>query len=134
LGHAVVRALGRFEVRGVEVASLHSPASLRTMACDTLLISGGWSPAIHAGLSEGGVSTYLSQATGFGVGPQPAWRALCGAASGIFELGEVLADGHRAGVNAVRALGFSTDLARAPVGQGDMPPCLFAYWRAPSKP
>jgi heterotetrameric sarcosine oxidase alpha subunit len=133
LGHAVVRALGQFQVRGVEVASLHAPAPLRTIACDTLLISGGWSPAIHAGLSEGGTSTYLPQANGFGAGAQPSWRALCGAANGIFELSEVLADGHRAGVHAVRALGFSTDLARAHVGQGDAAPHMFAYWRAPTK-
>ncbi len=131
-GHAVMRALGRFEVRGVQVASLHARAPLRTIACDTLLISGGWSPAIHAGLYEGGTSTYLPQAIGFGAGPQPGWRTLCGAANGVLELGEVLADGHRAGVHAVRSLGLSTDLARAPVGQGDTPPhlsCLLASHR-----
>jgi heterotetrameric sarcosine oxidase alpha subunit len=133
VGHAVVRALGRFQVRGVEVASLHARAPLRTMACDTLLISGGWSPAIHAGLSEGGASTYLPQANGFGAGPQPSWRTLCGAANGIFELGGVLADGYRAGVHAVNSLGFSTGSARAPVGQGDAPPYVVAYWRAPTK-
>jgi heterotetrameric sarcosine oxidase alpha subunit len=131
--HAVVRALGRFEVCGVQVAPLHARAPLRTLSCDTLLISGGWSPAIHAGLSEGGTSTYLPQANGFGAGPQPSWRALCGAANGVFELGEVLADGHRAGVQAVRSLGFAADSAQAPVGQGDSAPQLFAYWRAPSK-
>jgi heterotetrameric sarcosine oxidase alpha subunit len=133
VGHAVVRALGGFEVRGVRVASLHAHAPLRTMACDTLLISGGWSPAIHAGLSEGGTSTYMPQVNGFGAGPQPSWRALCGAANGIFELGEVLADGHRAGVHAVRSLGFSADLAHVPVGQGDTPPYEVPYWRAPTK-
>jgi sarcosine oxidase subunit alpha len=133
MGHEVVRAFGRFEVRGVEVTSLHARAPSRTIACDTLLISGGWSPATHAGLSEGGTSTYLPQATGFGAGSQPSWRALCGAANGIFELSEVLADGHRAGVHAVRSLGFSTDLARAPMGQGDSSPHVFGYWRAPAK-
>jgi sarcosine oxidase subunit alpha len=132
-GHAVVRTLGRFEVRGVEVTSLHARAPLRTITCDTLLISGGWSPATHAGLSEGGTSTYLPQATGFGAGPQPNWRALCGAANGIFELGEVLADGHQAGLRAVRSVGLCADSARAPVGQGDAPPHVSAYWRAPAK-
>jgi heterotetrameric sarcosine oxidase alpha subunit len=134
MGHAVVRALGGSEVRGVQVASLDARAPLRTIACDALLISGGWSPATHAGLNEGGTSTYLPQVTGFGAGPQPGWRALCGAANGIFELGEVLADGHRAGVNAARSLGLSTDSARAPIGQGDSPPHLVAYWRALAKP
>lgn len=133
MGHAVIRALGGFEVRGVQIAPLQTRAPVRTLACDTLLISGGWSPAIHAGLSEGGASTYLPQATGFGAGPQPSWRTLCGAANSVFELGEVLADGHRAGVHAVRSLGLSTDLARAPVGQGDTPPHLIAYWRSPAK-
>ena len=133
VGHAVVRTLGRFQVRGVQVTSVQTRAPVRTLACDTLLISGGWSPAIHAGLTEGGASTYLPQANGFGAGPQPSWRILCGAANGIFELGEVLADGHRAGVHAVRSLGFSTDSVPAPVGQGDAPPHLLAYWRTPAK-
>jgi heterotetrameric sarcosine oxidase alpha subunit len=133
VGHAVVRALGRFEVRGVEISPLHARAPVRTMACDTLLISGGWSPAIHAGLSEGGTSTYLPQVNGFGAGPQPNWRTLCGAANGFFELGEVLSDGHRAGLHSVRSLGFSTDSASAPMGQGDAPPHLSAYWRTPAR-
>ena len=133
VGHAVVRTLGRFEVRGVEVISLDARTPARTIDCDTLLLSGGWSPAIHAGLSEGGASTYLPQANGFGAGPQPSWRTLCGAANGIFELGEVLADGHRAGVHAMRSLGFSTDAPRAPVGRGDGAPHLSAYWRTPAK-
>jgi heterotetrameric sarcosine oxidase alpha subunit len=131
-GHVVVRTLGRSEVRGVEVASLDTRARLRTIACDAVLMSGGWSPAIHAGLTEGGTSTYLPQAIGFGAGAQPHGRTLCGAANGVFELGEVLADGHRAGVDAVRSLGFSTEAARAPVGQGDSAPHLFAFWRAPA--
>ena len=133
VGHAVVRALGRFEVRGVQVASLHTRTPLRMMACDTLLISGGWSPAIHAGLSEGGTSTYLPQVNGFGAGPQPSWRTLCGAANGIFELGEVLADGHQAGEHAARSVGLAVDSTRAPVGEGDAPPHLFAYWRTRTK-
>jgi methylglutamate dehydrogenase subunit C len=132
VGHAVLRTLGRFQVRGVQVASLEPRARVRTVACDTVLVSGGWSPAIHAGLSEGGTSTYLPQANGFAAGPQPSWRALCGAANGIFELGEVLADGHRAGAHAALSLGFSFDSARAPVGQGDASPHLYAYWRAPT--
>ena len=36
-------------------------------------------------------------------------------------------------MQAVRSLGFAADLAQAPVGQGDSPPHLFAYWRAPAK-
>jgi heterotetrameric sarcosine oxidase alpha subunit len=132
--HTVVRTIGRLEVRGVKVASLHSSAGLRNIACDTLLISGGWSPAIHAGLSEGGSSTYLPQAHGFGAGVQPSWRTLCGAAKGIFELGEVLVDGHTAGVNAARSFGASPDSNRAPVGRGDMAPNVLAYWRSPAEP
>ena len=130
--HTVVRTLGGFEIRGVQVASLHSSTQLRTIACDTLLISGGWSPAIHAGLSEGGTNTYLPEANAFGAGLQSTWRTLCGAAKGIFELGAVLIDGHNAGVNAACSLGASPDLPRAPLGRGDMTPNVLAYWRAPA--
>jgi glycine cleavage system aminomethyltransferase T len=117
----------------VEVTSLGGPAPSRMIGCDTLLMSGGWSPNIHAGSTEGGTRRYLGNASAFVAGPQPAWRTLCGASNGIFELGEVLRDGHKAGVNAARALGFPGTSQSAPLGYGDASPDVVAYWRTPCR-
>ena len=132
MGHTVVRAVGWRQLSGVQVSTLDSASNLRVIACDTLLMSGGWSPAIHAGLSEGGSTTYVSAAVGFGAGAQPGWRRLCGAADGIVELGEVLADGHAAGVAAAQAAVGGSQVSIAPVGMGDGAPNVQPYWRAPA--
>jgi sarcosine oxidase subunit alpha len=48
-GHAVIAALGGRGVTGARIAPLAAPADARTVACDTILVSGGWSPAVGAG-------------------------------------------------------------------------------------
>jgi heterotetrameric sarcosine oxidase alpha subunit len=133
MGHAVVAALGWLEVRGAKILPLGGPgASARTIPCDAVLMSGGWSPAIHAGLQEGGASTYVAGLTAFTAGEQPERRVLCGAARGVFELGEALADGHAAGGAAARAAAATADSGEAPLGSGDGPPSLLPFWRSPA--
>jgi len=134
MGHAVVRALGRLDVRGAKILRLGPDAETRTIPCDALLMSGGWSPMVHAGLQEGGTPIYVPRLTAFIAGEQPGWRTLCGAAGGALELGKALADGHAAGAAAARAAGAAADPGRAPSGSGDGPPALSAYWRAPAPP
>jgi sarcosine oxidase subunit alpha len=51
-GHTVVRALGGSAVRGVAVAPVGAARASRHIACDTLLVSGGWSPALRASVLQ----------------------------------------------------------------------------------
>jgi len=71
-GHAVLRAVGGSAVRAVQVAPVGSTRAPRHIACDAVLVSGGWSPALRA--------TVL----------QP-WQS-CGAAAGKLTLAAIVGD------------------------------------------
>ncbi|MGH8239528.1 MAG: 2Fe-2S iron-sulfur cluster-binding protein, partial [Steroidobacteraceae bacterium] len=108
-GHAVVSAVGGHIVRGARVTSLADATVERTIPCDALLVSGGWSPAIQAGLHEGGSTAFVPELAAFVASAQPSCRAACGAADGKLEIGAVLADGHAAGARAARLAGATRD-------------------------
>ena len=132
LGHAVLGTVGPRALAAVHVAPLTSPNSVRTLACDALFVSGGWSPSIHAGLQEGGAAAFLPQIDSFGAAAQPSWRRICGAANGKLELAEILRDGHAAGVAAAQAASLRADPGAPPVGRGDAAPNLESFWRSPA--
>jgi sarcosine oxidase subunit alpha len=132
LGHAVLGTVGKPILAGIQVAPLASPNAVRTFACDALLVSGGWTPSIHAGLHEGGVAEYAPAMASFGAGEQPSWRRGCGAANGKFELADVLLDGHTAGIAAAQAAGVRADAGPVPVGRADASPNLEPFWRCPA--
>jgi sarcosine oxidase subunit alpha len=134
-GHALLRAEGSPGVRAARIAPLASPADVRTIRCDAILVSGGWTPAVHLGLHEGGSRAYAAESAAFIAAHPPAQRASCGAANGVLELGAVLADAHAAGLSA--AAGFAGAAAggaraAAPVGHGDGAPRLAPFWRVPA--
>jgi sarcosine oxidase subunit alpha len=133
VGSAVVAAHGRLEVNGASVARRAAPDERRRIECDLLLVTGGWSPAVHAGLHEGGVRRYAGASAAFVADGQPGWRATTGAARGILELGAVVKDGHAAGALAAQACGAGAAPGIAPVAVGDCEPALEAFWRSPAR-
>ena len=134
LGHAVLGTSGRCAVAAVRIAPLSSPNAIRMIASDALLVSGGWSPSIHAGLHAGGAAEYLPQIASFTAGAQPSWRRGCGAANGKLELAEVLRDGHAAGAAAAQAANLAGAPGSAPIGSADPSPNLEPFWRSPAAP
>jgi sarcosine oxidase subunit alpha len=111
-GSVVVAALGAPELTAVRVADLATGMVTRRVACDALLVSGGWSPAVHAALQGGGEVQYREAAGAFVAAQAPAWQSSRGAAAGEFDLASVLADFH--------------------VGAADGPPRLQPFWRSPA--
>jgi len=136
MGHAALAAHGRLSVRGVSVAPLGDPGAKRVIQCDSVLVSGGWSPAIHPGLHEGGVRTFLPAAAAFVATGQPKWRAACGSCAGALELGAVLAEGFAAGEQAARNAAASqpsgVKMGELPTARGDASPYLVPFWRSPA--
>jgi sarcosine oxidase subunit alpha len=130
--HAVLAAHGGREVTGAVVAPLADPARPTTIACDAILMSGGWSPALHAGVQEGGQREFDPLAGGFVARGQPDWRLVTGAANGALELGAALADAHAAGERAARRAGAGGSAGRAPAGEGDAAPGWRPFWRSPA--
>jgi heterotetrameric sarcosine oxidase alpha subunit len=133
-GHAVLAAEGAFGVRAAAVAPLADPAHARRLECDAILVSGGWTPAVHAGLHEGGARRFVAEAQAFVAGSQPPWRRNAGAAAGAFDLAGALSDGRAAGERAAFDAGAAGAAGPVPVATGDPPPALAAFWRSPATP
>jgi sarcosine oxidase subunit alpha len=131
-GHAVLGTVGRTALAAVHVAPLADPNAARTLACDALLVSGGWSPSIHAALHEGGAVAYVPESASFNAAAQPSWRGVSGAANGKLELAEILNDGHAAGVAAAQTAGASSPAGPPPAGCADASPNLEPFWRCPA--
>src|SRR5690606_25380812 len=111
LGQAVTRALGRQRLSGIAVASFDAlkgaGESTRRIACDCLLVSGGWTPTVHLASQAGGAPRWDERLTAFLPGEaRQAWRA-AGACNGALAAAAALAEGAAAGVDAARACGFA---------------------------
>jgi sarcosine oxidase subunit alpha len=129
-GHAVLAAEGAPAVTACRVAPVADPAGARRIECDAILVSGGWSPAVHAALHEGGVRRFAADAQAFVADAQPAWRRVAGAAAGAADLAGALGDGHAAGERAARDVGAIGAAGAAHLAQGDPPPALAPFWRS----
>ncbi|MEI6458273.1 MAG: 2Fe-2S iron-sulfur cluster-binding protein [Pseudomonadota bacterium] len=131
-GSAILAAQGRVRVTGATVASLSAPGARRVIACDALLVSGGWGPAIHAALQEGGSKRYADALGAFVATDAPDWRATAGSADGAMELAGVLHSGVAAGVAAAAHAGHRGAMAATPAASGDPAPQLQPFWRSPA--
>jgi sarcosine oxidase subunit alpha len=132
VGHAVWSAEGFQQVRAARIGPLQRGRESRSIECDAILVSGGWTPATHAGLQQGGSSHYMAAIGAFVAGEQPGWRTAAGGANGELELTQVLRDGHGAGERAARACGAARSSGAAPVGRGDVAPSLVPFVRSPA--
>ncbi|MBS0388667.1 MAG: FAD-dependent oxidoreductase, partial [Proteobacteria bacterium] len=99
-GHAVSAAEGRSSVRAARVMPLDGSGQTRRIGCDTILVSGGWSSALHAGWHGGDARRYDAALGSFVPASPASGRMHAGGANGKFELGDALADGHAAGARA----------------------------------
>ena len=113
--HAFVRARGGKRVQAVELRSLSD--ARRRLDCDHLLLSGGFSPAVHLFSQTPGTLRYDARLACFV--PEATAQALecAGALRGLFSLEGALADGAAAASRVLRALGRAAaggDSAAAP--------------------
>ena len=136
LGHTVTVARGSPELRTVTVAAIGAPTQTRRIPADALLVSGGWSPYVYAGLQSGGRPRYRDDLAAFTAEDQPEWRMACGAAAGHTDLVAVIADAQATGQKlAEHARHTGTDIAATPVVlDADAPPALVPYFRSPATP
>ena len=131
-GHAVIAAEGGRAVRAARIAPLSGFGPARRVSCDTILVSGGWSPAVHAGLHGGGARQFEPTLGAFVPGAQPEWRSYAGSANGRLDLAAVLADAHAAGAHAALRAGAKGFPGAAPQGMGDAAPRLAPFARSPA--
>ncbi len=117
-GHVVVRARGARRVHAVDIAPYDGRAddtAIRTVPCDVVCLSGGYSPAVHLHSQARGKLRFDARIAAFVPdGTVRASRSV-GAANGTFGLGACLAEGYTGGAAAASAAGLGTP----------------AHWRAP---
>ena len=91
---------GKLRVTGIELEG-------RTLACDLVLMSGGWAPSVHLFSQSRGRLTWSDAARAFVPSASAERERSAGACRGVYGLAEALADGAAAGVAAATACGHA---------------------------
>jgi sarcosine oxidase subunit alpha len=110
-GSGVVAVLGGRQVRAALVAPLDSAGELidgepRSIACDLVCVSGGWSPAVHLFSQSGGRLAFDARLQAFVPGSSVQRERSAGACNGALALSDCIAQGLAAGAAAACAAGF----------------------------
>lgn len=104
-GHAAVgteggKALSAVKVQRFDTADGRLSGDTRTIQTDCLLMSGGWSPAIHLASQAGARPQWDADKQAF-LPPEPAGNWIgAGACTGSFSTVAAIAEGHAAGISA----------------------------------
>ncbi|HZA01598.1 MAG TPA: glycine cleavage T C-terminal barrel domain-containing protein, partial [Hyphomicrobiaceae bacterium] len=102
-GHTVVGSKGRKRVAGLIVAPIGPTGQVgtrRTLPCDCVGMSGGWTPAVHLFSQSRGKLRYEPGIDAFVPGTSAQAERSAGAANGTYELAACLAEGWAAGADA----------------------------------
>ncbi len=121
-GHAVVKAHGTKRINAVDVMRCENSVAhgaVARLACDLLCVSGGWSPVVHLFSQSKGRLRYDGNLTAFVPDVSMQNEESAGAARGIYNLADCIADGAAAGSRATAACGLNPPAAlpRHPVSQ-----------------
>ncbi|MDQ0475103.1 sarcosine oxidase subunit alpha family protein [Labrys wisconsinensis] len=126
LGAAITGTSGRLRVASVRVGRIDGGkvSGHETVACDLVLMSGGWTPSVHLFSQSRGKLAYDEASGNFLPGRSLDAERSAGACRGVFDFGEVIDDGFAAGHAAARAAGatggavktFDVDGATDPAG------------------
>ncbi|MEQ8710955.1 MAG: sarcosine oxidase subunit alpha [Rhodospirillales bacterium] len=136
-GSSIIGTAGRKSVIGVDVMAttpdgIGISGGVRRIDCDTVLMSGGWTPAIHLFSQSGGKLRYDSEQTCFL--PETFVQAcrVVGSANGTRVSADCLAEAAEAGHISAREAGFRARARKAPKGETVDPGGLQPAWVAPS--
>lgn len=126
-------ARGSRQVEAVDLRRRNNAGGPWREACDAVLVSGGWDPAVHLFAQSGGTLKYDPELAAFLADRHPLGCIVAGSATGTSTLHAAIADGQRAGAEALHRLGRS---ARAGAVDGlsltEYPPsAIMPWWTAP---
>jgi sarcosine oxidase subunit alpha len=102
-GHTVVGSTGRKRVSGLIVAPIEVDGRVgarRTLPCDCVGMSGGWTPAVHLFSQSRGKLRFDADLDAFVPGASVQAERSAGAAKGSYDLAQVLNEGWSAGADA----------------------------------
>jgi sarcosine oxidase subunit alpha len=125
-GGVVSRAHGRMGVHAVDVRT--QTGQTISVNCDLVCMTGGWNPTLHL-TSHLGARPIWDEALGaFVPGTTPRGMLAAGAAAGKMGLGEALATGSRAGLEAADDCGFAGQQLELPEVRPE-PTAYSTLWR-----
>ncbi|MFO1046905.1 MAG: sarcosine oxidase subunit alpha [Geminicoccaceae bacterium] len=107
LGHSVTGTSGRLRVRSLRVNRVESnkAGAARDIACDAVLMSGGWTPCLHLFSHTKGSLAWDDQLQAFLPGVRTEAVHIAGAGRGLWGIAKALDDGAAAGARAARDAG-----------------------------
>jgi len=109
---------GRLRVKGVR---LKVAGASRTVACDALLMSGGWTPSVHLFSQSRGKLVFNDALQVFRPGASAQRERSAGACNATFDLAAAFAEGDAAGRAAAAGAGFDAPAARVYAVSGAFP-------------
>jgi len=134
-GHVVTEARGSKRVSGVVVQGIDAQDRLtgapRTLVCDLVALSGGFSPVIHLHCQAGSKAVWDDARAAFLPGKPAQSERSAGACRGAQTLRECAQDALTAGIAAVQALGFEAAAGAAPAVAASDAGDLRALWLVP---
>lgn len=111
LSHTVSGTSGRLRIKSVRVnpVSGGKAGAGEVIACDALLMSGGWTPSLHLFSHTKGSLAWDDDQTTFLPNETPEDCVIAGASRGLWGISAALNDGAAKGREVVAALGKSSD-------------------------
>jgi len=130
VGFVIADVRGRSRVRAVRIAAMNDPSGPReTIPCDLVGVSGGWTPTIHLHSQSGGTNRYDKYLGAFLPDRVTQAQRSAGAARGLFDLSEILADGYAAGAAAAAACGGAPKGTASHAGGPKGSFAILPYWQ-----
>jgi len=136
--HVIVDVKGSSRVEGVSLAAIDKHMQViggttKQIDCNTLVVSGGWSPAVHLFAQSGGKAKWDDEQACFvpGQSMQKAQHN-CGSANGCFSLSDCISEGFDAGVKAATETGFDTQKPEMPETAVEKQTPIQPLWLVPS--
>ncbi|MDB5503304.1 MAG: sarcosine oxidase subunit alpha [Tardiphaga sp.] len=109
-GTVVTGTTGRLRIDSVSLATVGidgNPGSSENIACDLLLMSGGFTPSVHLFSQSRGKLVYDEALQAYLPGISVERERSAGACRGIYDLDKVLSNGAASGTGAAKAAGFA---------------------------
>jgi sarcosine oxidase, subunit alpha len=130
-GAEIVGVDGRLRINAVRVKH---PGGDRTVACDALLMSGGWTPSVHLFSQSRGKLAFDEALQLFKPGASAQRERSAGACNANFDLAGALAEGDAAGRAAATAARFTAPSARTYAVSEALPASGAAHVYPPAAP
>lgn len=137
-GHTVNSTKGRLRVSSVNVSPVDgdepSAAEAQDIACDFVIMSGGWNPAVHLHSQATGKLTFDDVHGCFVPATKNPANAntSAGAGNGAWSTGEALEQGFAAGKAAAADAGFKSRATKFPAGSDEGMGPIRLCWELPS--